>query len=169
MENVDLAPLWCSDAGMPAALEIDREAVRVLVVAIGPRAAAREMGLPEATVQAWSARYGWLEKHREAQEKAASLVRVKEEATGRVQPIATKSPGDALAEVIARDGAATRIGAVRYAKKVVEHAESLPADIGLTLSGDVKSAMQVLAIADGSGAGGSTVVQVAVALRLDME
>lgn len=154
---------------MPAALDIDREAVRVLVVAIGPRAAARELGLSEDVVRQWSSRFGWIKQAEEARDKAAIEKRTREEARGIVSPQVTKSPGDALAEVIARDGTATRIGAVRYAKKVVEHAESLEPGAGLAAAGDVKAAMQVLAIADGSGAGGSTVVQVAVALRLDME
>lgn len=44
---------------MPAALNVDREAVRTLAVAVGVREAARQMDIPEATVQAWSARGEW--------------------------------------------------------------------------------------------------------------
>src|SRR4051812_23388649 len=45
---------------MPAALDVNREAVRVLCVAVGVREAARKLGLPESTVQSWSQRGGWL-------------------------------------------------------------------------------------------------------------
>lgn len=45
---------------MPAALDVDREAVKMLALTVGVREAARQMNLPEATVQAWAARYGWL-------------------------------------------------------------------------------------------------------------
>lgn len=47
---------------MPAALDVDREAVRVLAVAVGVREAARQMGLGESTVQQWSARGNWFTK-----------------------------------------------------------------------------------------------------------
>jgi hypothetical protein len=46
---------------MPAALDVDREAVKTLAIAVGVREAARQMSIPEATVQAWSARFGWFE------------------------------------------------------------------------------------------------------------
>lgn len=45
---------------MPQELDIDREAVRVLTVAVGPREAARQMGLKEATVLQWCHRGDWL-------------------------------------------------------------------------------------------------------------
>lgn len=44
---------------MPAPLDVNREAVRVLATAVGVREAARQMGLGESVVQQWSAREGW--------------------------------------------------------------------------------------------------------------
>lgn len=141
---------------MPAALDIDREAVRVLVVAIGPRAAARELGLEEDTVCQWSSRYEWVKQAEEMRVKAAAANRERAKARGELSSVVSKSPADALAEVIATEGTATRIGAVRYARKAVEHAGSLCGADALAVAGDVKQAMQVLAIADGSGAGSTT-------------
>jgi hypothetical protein len=45
---------------MPAPLDVNREAVRVLAVAVGVREAARQMGLGESVVMKWSADEGWL-------------------------------------------------------------------------------------------------------------
>lgn len=93
---------------MPAALDINREAVRTLVVAVGVREAARQMGLAESTVQAWSARGKWTEKINQAQSIARS----------NLQPTATKPAADALTEALIDDSKATRIGFSKAARKV---------------------------------------------------
>lgn len=75
---------------MPAALDIDREAVRTLVVAVGVREAARQLSIAEATVQAWSARGKWVaEKH-----QAQAIANAK-----NLQPTTTK-PSQAMANVL---------------------------------------------------------------------
>lgn len=153
---------------MPAALDIDREAVRVLVVAIGPRAAARELGLPEATVQAWSARGGWLEKHREMQEIGVIRVREREALQGRVQPIATKSPATVMQEAIEDLSTRSKIGFAKASCKVAEElAGSEPGKL-LLLSQEAQHWAKTAALA-GGWAGAGTTVNVAVALRMDME
>lgn len=45
---------------MPAALAVDREAVKAHAITHGIREAARAFELPEDTVCQWSKRYGWL-------------------------------------------------------------------------------------------------------------
>jgi hypothetical protein len=40
-------------------LNVDKEAVRILAIEVGAREAARRLGLNEATVCQWSARYKW--------------------------------------------------------------------------------------------------------------
>lgn len=45
---------------MPAKLDVDREAVKTLVVAVGCSEASRQTGIPLNTVLAWSARGRWL-------------------------------------------------------------------------------------------------------------
>lgn len=47
---------------MPAPLDVDREAVRVLAIAIGVREAARQLNLDENTVLQWSKRGKWFAK-----------------------------------------------------------------------------------------------------------
>lgn len=44
---------------MPAELLIDREKVKMVALQIGVREAARQFGLNENTVMAWSIRYNW--------------------------------------------------------------------------------------------------------------
>lgn len=80
---------------MPPPLNVDREAVRTLAVAVGVREAARQMNIPEATVQAWSARGNWSVQIEAA--KAAHVQRL--EAATKLQPKATK-PADALVNVM---------------------------------------------------------------------
>lgn len=45
---------------MPAALDVDREQVRMLAVSVGVREAARQLGLEEDTVCQWAKRGEWL-------------------------------------------------------------------------------------------------------------
>ncbi len=45
---------------MPAALDVNREAVRVMCQEYGVRETARRMGLPESTVKSWCTRGEWL-------------------------------------------------------------------------------------------------------------
>lgn len=46
---------------MPAPLDVDKEQVRMLVLSVGVREAARQMGIAEGTVQYWSMKGNWLE------------------------------------------------------------------------------------------------------------
>lgn len=154
---------------MPAALDVNREAVRVLVVAIGPRAAARELGLSEDTVLAWSNRFGWVQKAKEMKEKTANLVREREESRGIVQSSAIVSPSDALANALESLSHRSKIGFAKASCKVAEElAEKTPGEL-LTVSAEAQSWAKTAALAGGwAGAAGNT-VNVALALRLDME
>lgn len=82
---------------MPAALEIDREQVRIVAVAVGVREAARQYELPEATVQAWSARYGWFKQEEEVATVQELALDRKRERQG-LQPGATKPAVKVLAD-----------------------------------------------------------------------
>lgn len=132
---------------MPAELDVDREAVRVLVVAVGPREAARQMGLSEDTVLSWARRGRWVQSAQEARDRAAqSLAQRQPEA---VHSTALK-PADALSNMIAEDGKATKIAGMKYARRTVEHAASLAQDDpekALAMAGDVKASLQSAAIA----------------------
>src|SRR6516165_6457194 len=50
----------------PQTAKSDRDKAKPYVLLLGVREAARQLGLNEDTVSAWSARYHWLKDHREA-------------------------------------------------------------------------------------------------------
>lgn len=96
---------------MPAPLDINKDAVRLLVIQYGPRETARMLDLPQPTVQAWSARYGWL-KERDGKPLLPKL-----------QPCATNSPADALVTSMKEDAHKGRAAALRLARRKLEHLE----------------------------------------------
>jgi hypothetical protein len=98
---------------MPAALDVDWEAVRVLALAVGVREAARRMGLEQSTVTMRSMREGWLR----------DLPRSSRLPPTVLQPVVAvvKSPAAALSDVLREDGAATRLGHSRFHRKISEN------------------------------------------------
>ena len=90
---------------MPARLDVDREAVKTLAVAVGVREAARRMGLNEAAVRQWSCREKWF--------APTSLPPTLKKAVTHVT-----DPSVALSNVLANDNNETRIGFSRAARKV---------------------------------------------------
>jgi len=105
---------------MPAPLDLDEvggwEAVKVLAMAVGVREAARRMNLPEATVQARSAREGWMQDIPRSQPLPPTM---RQTATG-----ATK-PSVAYAEILKEDNRETRLDHSRAARKVARHVANL--------------------------------------------
>lgn len=130
---------------MPPPLNIDKEAVRVLVVAVGAREAARQMGLSESTVMQWSARGKWLAHTRpEPPHLPVSM-----------QPtavIGVSTPADALRDALAADGNLVKTQTMRFARLATAHAaskaESDPAT-ALEQAGNIKQVVQAAAIAGG--------------------
>jgi hypothetical protein len=80
---------------MPAALEIDREQVRIVAVSVGVREAARQFELNEDTVAAWSAREGWFKREAEVAAIQQQAIERKQERQG-VKAAASKSAADVL-------------------------------------------------------------------------
>jgi hypothetical protein len=68
-----------------------------VAVAVGVREAARQYELPEATVQAWSARYGWFKREDEVEQVQERALAIKRENQG-LQPSATKPAVQVLRE-----------------------------------------------------------------------
>lgn len=89
---------------MPAALDVNREAVKMLAISVGVREAARQMGLPESTVKSWSDRGEWLKKP----VQPPTVLRASN----------ASKPSDCLANTIADDGLRTRVGFAKAARKV---------------------------------------------------
>jgi hypothetical protein len=93
---------------MPAALNVNREAVKTLAMAIGVREAARQMNLPENTVMQWSARYNWFAEPK----LPPTMKRVSSEST---------SPGDIMKQV----GERSRFSLDIAGEKAAKHLEKL--------------------------------------------
>lgn len=99
-------------ANMPAPLDVDHEAVKVLAIAVGVRQAARQMGLPEDAVRQWSKRENWFP---EPQKQVLPPTMQKQTVTG-----VTKA-SDALANTLADDSKMSRLHASRAIRKGFEH------------------------------------------------
>jgi hypothetical protein len=143
--------------------EVNREAVRVLAQAIGVRAAAREMGIPEATVQAWSAKGKWMI----GEQKRSRVYTV---ATTKAQP-GVVNPADAMANVLENLSENTRLGFARASAKVAEKLSTSDVDelLGEKRAAAAHTWAKTAALAHGWSGGAGTTVNVAVALRMDME
>lgn len=112
-------------------MDIDREAVRVLAVAIGARPAARQLGLNEDTVCSWAARFGWFADTQPRQPLPASM-----------QPLASnasKSPAVALQDVMSEMGGQTRLGIAKGLHSAAQTVASLPGESVLAQASDVAS------------------------------
>lgn len=121
-------------------LDVDREQVRMLVLSIGPREAARKMGLNENTVRQWSARYGWL-KHARPE---------KPQLPKSMQPVVVTNvtkPADALLDCIIEDGKATKVAGMKAARRVAERISTMAIDEAVEQMPNLKASLQSAAIA----------------------
>lgn len=128
---------------MPPPLDVDRDQVKMLVQEMGCTEAAKRTGVPLNTVLQWSSRFGWLKELRQPRPMPASMT--------PTSVIGVIKPADALQTAIQEHGTATKLSALRYARKAVEHAEQLPAKEALAEAQNVKAVLQGMVIADGSG------------------
>jgi hypothetical protein len=95
---------------MPAALNVNREAVKALAVNIGVRRAARELGLSESTVMQWSKRENWFPP-------PATLPPTVVERVSTV----SKSPVDAMRDV----GERSRFALALAGEKAAKHLQAM--------------------------------------------
>ena len=143
---------------MPAPLNVNREAVKTLALAIGVRQAAREMGLAESTVQAWSNRGKWFS------DTAATAPVIRGQRS--VQPRATKAPSLAMSDTLAKLGETSRVHLARAGAKASKHQAKLPGAAVTRASGDLKNVVQANAALHGweAKSGPAAAVMVNVAL-----
>ena len=146
---------------MPPPLSVDKEAVRVLVVAVGVREAARQMNLNENTVCAWSDRGGWLDHLKPENQPKLPASMQPTIAIGAIKP------AEALVNTMQDDSKACRAATLRYGRRVIEKAADLaeesPLD-ALSLAPDVSSAVKSAALAGEwqQPGGSSTVINIAL-------
>lgn len=96
---------------MPRALNVDRDAVKTLALAVGIREAARQMGIAQSTVQTWSEEGKWLQPIPQKPSKA-------------VRPVPTKA-SDAMRNALETLGSETRVGFAKAAKKVAKYTSNM--------------------------------------------
>lgn len=97
---------------MPAALDIDREQIRMLYMELGAAETARKTGIPDGTIRQWAARGNW---------QAAFLPQ--RQLPPSIRPVTVTGvtkPADALAQILAEDRDATRLAASRNVKRAMQ-------------------------------------------------
>ena len=123
---------------MPAPLAVDKEQVRMLVMSVGVREAARRCKISESTVQAWSAKGRWIADMRHPSHDATSPpLKVQPETPLQPLPLSIRpttqssgativtSPADVLADVLADDKRATVLAMSRASRRGIEHLAQL--------------------------------------------
>lgn len=105
---------------MPAALDVNKEEVRMLVLAVGVREAARQMGINEKTVLHWSHTGSWLASTRA---QPASLPRPASQVPRSVVSVV---PAKALENVLKERQNHTKLGLSLYAARASRVASRIP-------------------------------------------
>lgn len=111
-------------------LDVDREAVRVLVVAIGVREAARQMGLSENTVLSWANRGGWLQSVADAR-----AIRDARNAPAMQSPAI--NPADALQNTLLERRNRTKLALSAWSVTASEHSATLSGEEALAAAPSV--------------------------------
>lgn len=115
---------------MPAAFPNDlRAKAKALAVQIGVRETARQLGIPEATVQTWSAKEGWF-----TEQKAIQAVKLEVMESKGLQPATTKSVSDVLSDY----GKQTKVGFSKGIAKAAKAVGDMEALDVLEVAGKVK-------------------------------
>lgn len=121
---------------MPAPLAVDKEQVRMLVLAVGVREAARQTGINENTVLDWSSRGNWLAEVRPTPAKFALPASMR----GAIAPI---SPADALQNTLNDRHKHTKLGLSLFTARAARMASKLPKEALLANAADVKAVADI--------------------------
>lgn len=163
---------------MPAPLAVDKEAVRVLVVAVGSAEAARRTGLPEGTVRQWSKRGGWTAGVKECAALAAGSptperVALAASLPESMRPLAVTgvtNPADALLRVIADRLASSRLSRSRYVQRASARLAVLPSNQLLAEAPNAKALAGVAEQLDPRvAAGAGTTLNLLSAIKITVE
>lgn len=102
---------------MPAALDVDRQQVKMLAISVGVREAARQMDLPEETVKKWCTREGWLKDLPRSQQMPPTILR----------PVPNvPNAANCLVNTLRNDLFETRASHVRIARRAASALEQKP-------------------------------------------
>ena len=141
---------------MPAPLNVNREAVKTLAIAIGVRAAARDMNLEEDTVRQWSSREKWFDS---PQAKTVLVNRRK-----AVSPnVTTVSPSEAIATRLARFKQRSVDALAEYSALAAE--EALKSKSKLAISRKVKDVADVHKIVHPSEQNDAGILQIGILIH----
>jgi hypothetical protein len=104
---------------MPAALDVDWEAVQTLAIAIGVREAARQMGINEDAVRQRSSREGWIKDIPRSQPLPPTMIQPVTNVT-----TAAKALGNSMRE----DAQRGRAAALRVSRRALERVDRMEDD-----------------------------------------
>jgi hypothetical protein len=119
----------CKKGPTMNAINIDREAVKTLAIAVGVRKAARQLGLKEDTVCKWSERGKWFKPPPLPPQQAVSTV--------------SKSPSNALADTLREHSEQTKLGMATAARTAAKHAANMTPVQVLNVSRDLKNVTDI--------------------------
>lgn len=128
-------------------LNPQREAVKVLAMAVGVREAARRMGLDEHRVLKWSQRDPAGPWTLQPAAKQLSTPSVTGNTLREACPQNVLTPSAAFAEVMADDSKATRLAGSRYARRTLEHAAKIAEDTPVLALAEAQNVKAVAATA----------------------
>ena len=136
-------------------IDIDREQVRMLVLQIGVRPAARQLGITESTVQYWCSKNKWLQSIRDAQKLPPGM-------TTPIKPIKSsnssnrakctilepaRSPAEVMTDELAAHGGRSRIALARAATRSLEVAAET--GVAIETAADLLQAARAASLAHG--------------------
>jgi len=104
---------------MPAALDVNWEAIKMLAMEVGVREAARQMGISENTVKRKCTLEGWLVNLPRSTPMPASVVRYVPN---------VPNPSNLLANAMREDSLQTRASAIRITRRALKRAEQCDDD-----------------------------------------
>lgn len=110
---------------MPAAIQVDKEQVRMLVLSVGVREAARQMGIAESTVQYWSMTGKWLA----ACKPTPAIVPLPPTMIGST---GSTKPVDALCNVLSDRHKKSRLALSKYVREASHQAAIAPDKLGIS-------------------------------------
>lgn len=100
---------------MPAPIAVDKEQVRMLVLNVGVREAARQCGINEKTVLHWSHTNKWLADTRPSPAKLPPPA-------SQIGSVVSVAPADALGNILAQQSKTTRLNLARAVERASEQA-----------------------------------------------